>query len=183
MRNHNFESGGFLELATCLGLLCLTGAPCRAKLRRRGNEIAGRTSAGAVPMTLKKTLEEMQGGLMLIMDAVKQGNTQVAERLLLIVAGLWIERSKPSGRNDLQAGAEGEMTDAFLAMQYPHWLFVAGAILVVLGFMGLALRQGKGVEVDYEFTELPTQANRKAKLAEQTRSRWATAGEKEAVGR
>ena len=30
-------------------------------------------------MTLKKTLEEMQGGLMLIMDAVKQGNTQEAE--------------------------------------------------------------------------------------------------------
>ena len=25
MRNLNFESGGFLELATCLGLLCLTG--------------------------------------------------------------------------------------------------------------------------------------------------------------
>ena len=36
-------------------------------------------------MTLKKTLEEMQGGLMLIMDAVKQGNIQEAERLLLIV--------------------------------------------------------------------------------------------------
>jgi hypothetical protein len=39
-------------------------------------------------MTLKKTLEEMQGGLMLIMDAVKQGNTQEAERLLLIVGSL-----------------------------------------------------------------------------------------------
>jgi hypothetical protein len=40
------------------------------------------------PMTLKKTLEEMQGGLLLIMDAVKKGNTQEAERLLLIVGGL-----------------------------------------------------------------------------------------------
>ena len=48
-------------------------------------------------MTLKKALEEMQGGLMLIMDAVKQGNTQEAERLLLIVGAFWIERSKPSG--------------------------------------------------------------------------------------
>ena len=27
-------------------------------------------------MTLKKALEEMQGGLMLIMDAVKEGNTR-----------------------------------------------------------------------------------------------------------
>jgi hypothetical protein len=27
------------------------------------------------------------------------------------------------------------------AMQYPHWLMVAGAILVVLGFIGFALRK------------------------------------------
>jgi hypothetical protein len=47
-----------------------------------------KTNAGAGPMTLKKTLEEMQGGLLLIMDAVKKGNTQEAERLLLIVGGL-----------------------------------------------------------------------------------------------
>jgi hypothetical protein len=46
------------------------------------------TNPGAGPMTLKKTLEEMQGGLLLIMDAVKKGNTQEAERLLLIVGGL-----------------------------------------------------------------------------------------------
>ena len=39
-------------------------------------------------MTLKKTLEEMQGGLLLIMDAVKKGDTQEAERLLLIVGNL-----------------------------------------------------------------------------------------------
>jgi hypothetical protein len=31
-------------------------------------------------------------------------------------------------------------------MQYPHWLMVAGAVLVVLGFVGLALRQKSGVE-------------------------------------
>ena len=43
---------------------------------------------GSRAMTLKKTLEEMQGGLLLIMDAVKKGNTQEAERLLLIVGGL-----------------------------------------------------------------------------------------------
>ena len=66
------------------------------------------------------------------------------------------------------------MTDAISALEYPHWLIVVGAILVMLGFFGIAFRQGKGVEVIDESTELaPTQANRKAKLAEQTRSRWA----------
>ena len=33
------------------------------------------------------------------------------------------------------------MTDALSAMEYPHWLIVAGAILVVFGFIGLALRR------------------------------------------
>ena len=33
------------------------------------------------------------------------------------------------------------MTDAFSAMEYPHWLIVAGVVLLVLGFMGLALRR------------------------------------------
>ena len=31
-----------------------------------------------------------------------------------------------------------EMTDAFSSMEYPHWLIVAGAVLLVLGFIGLA---------------------------------------------
>ena len=33
------------------------------------------------------------------------------------------------------------MTNAFSSMEYPHWLIVAGAVLLVLGFMGMALRQ------------------------------------------
>ena len=33
------------------------------------------------------------------------------------------------------------MMDAFSSMEYPHWLIVAGAVLLVLGFMGMALRQ------------------------------------------
>jgi hypothetical protein len=39
--------------------------------------------------------------------------------------------------------AEGEdkVTDALSAMEYPHWLIVAGAILVVLGLVGLAFRK------------------------------------------
>ena len=40
-------------------------------------------------------------------------------------------------------------------MQYSHWLMVAGAVLVVLGFIGLALRQKRGVELD-EQTEMKT---------------------------
>ena len=71
--------------------------------------------------------------------------------------------------------------DAFPAMEYPHWLIVAGAILVVIGFIGLAFRQKlapvetPGVDENEqkrsEF-EAVAQANRKVKLAEQTKDRW-----------
>ena len=79
------------------------------------------------------------------------------------------------------------MTNAFSSMGYPHWLIVAGAVLLVLGFIGLALSQRKDAEAELkeiangneqgrsDLAELAqTQAaNRKAKLAEQTRQRWA----------
>jgi hypothetical protein len=39
------------------------------------------------------------------------------------------------------------MTDAFSSVEYPHWLIVAGTLLLMLGFFGLALRQ-RGVEAD-----------------------------------
>jgi hypothetical protein len=32
-------------------------------------------------------------------------------------------------------------------MEYPHWLIVAGAVLLMLGFVGLALRR-RGVEAE-----------------------------------
>jgi len=35
------------------------------------------------------------------------------------------------------------MNDMLSAMQYPHWLMVAGAVLVVLGFIGFAFRQNR----------------------------------------
>jgi len=38
------------------------------------------------------------------------------------------------------------------AMEYPHWLMVAGAVLVVAGFIGLAFRQNRTVEPDHEPT-------------------------------
>ena len=70
--------------------------------------------------------------------------------------------------------------DAFSAMEYPHWLIVAGATLVVFGIIGLAFRQRLAplgpTEVpkrQSDFETQITQANRKAKLAEQTRQRWA----------
>jgi hypothetical protein len=75
--------------------------------------------------------------------------------------------------------------DAFSAMEYPHWLIVAGAILVVTGIIGLALRQKlapvetRGVangneQRRSEFEAETAQTHRKVKLAEQTRDRWAT---------
>jgi hypothetical protein len=38
-------------------------------------------------------------------------------------------------------------------MQYPHWLMVAGSVLVVLGFIGFAFRQNRNVAPDHEPTE------------------------------
>ena len=79
------------------------------------------------------------------------------------------------------------MTNAFSSMEYPHWLIVAGALLLMLGFVGLALRQ-RGVEAEIiemasgheqgrsesEAELAQTQAaDRKAKLEERKRDRWA----------
>ena len=36
------------------------------------------------------------------------------------------------------------------AMQYPHWLMVAGGALVVLGFIGFAFRQNKNLEAEHK---------------------------------
>jgi len=76
------------------------------------------------------------------------------------------------------------MTDAFSAMQYPHWVLVVGAILVVLGFIGLAFRQrpaptertevANRIEQRRSELEAEIAANRKSKLAEQTKDRRAT---------
>jgi hypothetical protein len=34
------------------------------------------------------------------------------------------------------------------AMEYPHWLMVAGAVLVVLGFIGFIFHKNKNAEPD-----------------------------------
>jgi hypothetical protein len=72
------------------------------------------------------------------------------------------------------------MTDVLSVFVYPHWLLVAGAILVVIGLVGIAFRQTKA---DLKPTEVAhesdwARADRKAQLAERTRNRWANeAGE------
>ena len=40
------------------------------------------------------------------------------------------------------------MMDALSALEYPHWMMVAGAGLVVLGFIGFAFGQNRNVETD-----------------------------------
>jgi hypothetical protein len=57
------------------------------------------------------------------------------------------------------------MSELFETMQYPHWLIVAGAALVALGFVGLAARRnqkpteikaiGKRDERDSKVASLP----------------------------
>jgi hypothetical protein len=45
-------------------------------------------------------------------------------------------------------------------MEYPHWIMVAGAALVVLGFIGLALRQKTDAELDDDQTEMKANGKR-----------------------
>jgi hypothetical protein len=83
------------------------------------------------------------------------------------------------------------MSNAFSSMQYPHWLIVAGAVLLVLGFIGLAFRQrgadppklGETASGTEEGLPKPedelalTQADiRKANLTQQAKERWAKEG-------
>ena len=79
------------------------------------------------------------------------------------------------------------MTNAFSSMGYPHWLIVVGVVLLVLGFIGMALRQrvvqAEPKEMATGDAEGPSEseaelaqtqaASRKAKLEEQKRDRWA----------
>jgi hypothetical protein len=48
-----------------------------------------------------------------------------------------------------RAEGEGQMTLPS-EMQYPHWLMVAGATLVGLGFASVAFRQNSNAESDRE---------------------------------
>ncbi len=50
------------------------------------------------------------------------------------------------------------MMDAVSSMEYPHWLMVAGAVLVVVGFIGFAFRQNGNLKPN---REPPMKANGK----------------------
>ena len=60
----------------------------------------------------------------------------------------------PDGEFDIILGCaccyycdEGEEMKEFLQdLQYPHWMIIAGTILVALGVIGFAFRQNKNVE-------------------------------------
>jgi hypothetical protein len=53
------------------------------------------------------------------------------------------------------------MMDALSAMEYPHWLMVAGAVLVALGFIGFAFRQNRNGPVKMPSRAPETQAKGK----------------------
>ena len=75
------------------------------------------------------------------------------------------------------------MTSALSSMGYPHWLIIAGAMLLILGLIGLALRQ-RSLEIhhndmtnDQEPSEpeadlTPTEVYERA-AKEKRKSRWA----------
>lgn len=45
-------------------------------------------------------------------------------------------------------------------MGYPHWLIVAGAVLVVVGLIGLAFSLNRKVEPDLEPTDMKAEGKR-----------------------
>jgi hypothetical protein len=85
---------------------------------------------------------------------------------------------------------QGKMTYFFSSMESPHWLIAAGTVLLILGFVGLALfsrsdaaanEMASGEEQGHSEPEADlahTQASdRKVKLEEQKRDRWEKARE------
>jgi len=46
-------------------------------------------------------------------------------------------------------------------MQYPHWIMVGGAILVVIGFVGIALQRNRDDEVQADESPQEVEANDK----------------------
>ena len=80
------------------------------------------------------------------------------------------------------------MTDALSSMEYPRWLIIAGAILAMLGLVGLALRQRSAEADPNDVTNYQEPSETEADLTpaevyertakEKRRARWAE-GERE----
>jgi hypothetical protein len=55
--------------------------------------------------------------------------------------------SRAEGEGELtREGAMAKMLHLLLDWEYPHWMMMAGAILVALGFIGLAFHRNRNVE-------------------------------------
>jgi hypothetical protein len=55
-------------------------------------------------------------------------------------AGLWSSGSK---RRNNERGAMAKMLHLLLDWEYPHWMMTAGAVLVAVGFIGLAFHRNR----------------------------------------
>jgi hypothetical protein len=49
----------------------------------------------------------------------------------------------------------------FSSMQYPHWLMVAGAVLVAIGFIGVAFHRNRDIDPNHEPAEMKANENEK----------------------
>ena len=49
-------------------------------------------------------------------------------------------------------------------MQYPHWLMVAGAVLVVLGFVGVAIRKNNAQPAEDNLEQKAAPPQERARL-------------------
>jgi hypothetical protein len=73
--------------------------------------------------------------------------SNVADKLSRVVSE--IKRDRNSSEEEPNAKGKWPMLSA---MEYPHWLLVAGAVLVVLGFIGFAFSKNINVEPDAGMT-------------------------------
>jgi hypothetical protein len=45
-------------------------------------------------------------------------------------------------------------------MQYPHWLMVAGAVMVAIGFIGVAFHRNRDIDPNHEPAEMKANEKR-----------------------
>jgi hypothetical protein len=53
-----------------------------------------------------------------------------------------------------------KMLHLLLDWEYPHWMMMAGAILVAAGFIGLAFHRNRNAETDHEPPEMKASGKR-----------------------
>jgi hypothetical protein len=55
--------------------------------------------------------------------------------------------SRAEGAGEIaREGATAKMLHLLLDWEYPHWMMMAGAVLVAVGFIGLAFHRNRNVE-------------------------------------